>query len=236
MKPFFCYYGGKWRATKTLYPPPQYKTIIEPFSGAAGYSVRYYDRSCILYEINPVIAGIWDYLIKASSEEIMKLPIVVEDVDILPISQEEKHLIGFWLNKGAASPCKKPSKWMRSGINPTSQWGKEIRERIASQVPLIKHWQVINKSYEDIDNNVAATWFIDPPYNNKAGSHYIFSDINYDKLGELCKSREGQVIVCENEGADWLPFIPLASIHSASGKSKEVVWIKEDANENEWWK
>ena len=55
-----------------------------------------------------------------------------------------------------------------------------------------------------------ATWFIDPPY-RVAGRHYRFGpdDIDYVSLGEWCRERPGLVIVCENAGADWLPFRPL---------------------------
>ena len=40
LRPFFCYYGGKWRAAPK-YPPPEHDTIVEPFAGAAGYATRY---------------------------------------------------------------------------------------------------------------------------------------------------------------------------------------------------
>ena len=42
--------------------------------------------------------------------------------------------------------------------------------------------------------------------------------------------RPGQVIVCENQGADWLPFTPLADVKTtrAASRSVEVVWIRED--------
>ena len=55
LRPFIRYYGGKWRAAP-LYPAPMHSTIIEPFAGAAGYSMRYPDRDVILVERYPVIA------------------------------------------------------------------------------------------------------------------------------------------------------------------------------------
>jgi hypothetical protein len=54
--------------------------------------------------------------------------------------------------------------------------------------------------------DIEATWFVDPPYNNRAGSYYIENSIDYVALGTWCHERRGQAIVCENEGADWLPF------------------------------
>jgi len=39
LRPFWRYYGGKFRAAPR-YPTPTHKTIVEPFAGAAGYSLR----------------------------------------------------------------------------------------------------------------------------------------------------------------------------------------------------
>ena len=49
IRPFWKFYGGKWRAAPR-YPRPLYSTIVEPFAGAAGYSTRYYQRDIILVE------------------------------------------------------------------------------------------------------------------------------------------------------------------------------------------
>jgi hypothetical protein len=50
-----------------------------------------------------------------------------------------------------------------------------------------------------------ATWFIDPPYVD-GGKSYRYSEIDYPKLAAWCLRLRGQVIVCERQGADWLPF------------------------------
>jgi site-specific DNA-adenine methylase len=229
LSPFFCYFGGKWRAAKR-YPKPLFPKIIEPFAGAAGYSLRHSDLDVILYDLDPAIYGMWDYLIKVSAEEIRKLPLEVVHVKDLAVCQEAKWLIGFWLNKGASTPHLTPSAWMRSNIRPNSYWGEVIRERIANQVDKIKHWKIINKSFMDADA-VDATWFVDPPYQGECGRRYrcrIQAD-EYAKLGEWCKSRTGQIIVCERAGADWLPFQTFHTIKanpSSRGKSysEEVIW------------
>ena len=218
MKPFFTFYGGKYRAAPH-YPAPLYETIIEPFAGSAGYAMRYPQNRIILVEKDPAIAALWRYLINTTRENILHLPLDIptslDDMDLLP---EEKTLIGFWLNKGTASACKTPSAWMRSGIRPNSFWGEAIRYRIASQVNFIKHWGLIEGDYSCAPN-IEATWFIDPPY-QKAGRLYRYSskDIDFTRLGEWCKNRMGQVMVCENDGADWLPFIPHRTIKSTEGK------------------
>jgi len=221
--PFFCYFGGKWRAAER-YPLPIHQTIIEPFAGAAGYSVHYPELDVMLYDIDPIICGVWEYLIHTSAEEIRKLPIEVDHIDNINVSQEAKWLIGFWLNKASSSPRLAPSSWMKGGTRPNSHWGEVIRERIASQVCAIKHWKISCKSYEEIDNE-KATWFIDPPYAGKSGKGYKCKFDAYEELAQWCQTRQGQVIVCEQAGANWLPFEPFAKIRTA-GKiySEEVIW------------
>lgn len=215
------------------YPPPLHSVIVEPFAGAAGYSTRYADRRVVLVERDPVVAALWRYLISVPSSEILRLPIEVEDARLLAVPTEARSLIGFWLNVGTPSPRNKPSAWMRAGTHAASFWGPEIRQRIASQVGKIRHWHVIEGGYEEAPP-CRATWFVDPPYANAAGEHYRCSAkaIDFAALGEWCRSRPGQTIVCENEGANWLPFKHLAAFSGARGKNRtnkrgEVVWCSE---------
>jgi len=231
LKPFFTYYGGKYRAA-LHYPAPSHERVVEPFCGSAGYSLRYHDRKVRLYDKNETITDLWKYLIRVKSREILSLPDLEEgdSVDDLRVCQEAKSLIGFWLNKGNSAPCKIPSKWMRSGVRPNSFWGATVKQRIASQVKAIRHWKVWNRSYEDCAD-LRATWFLDPPYQGAAGRHYKHSHIRYKHLASWCKTRRGQVIVCENSGADWLPFQDFRTIKGSpgahrSGVSKEVLWYR----------
>lgn len=232
MKPFFCYYGGKWRIGNR-YPEPTTDTIIEPFAGAAGYSVRHYGTQNVrLYDLDEKIVMTWAYLIRATPEEILRLPLEIPTtVDDLDICEEARYLIGWWLNKGATGPRKSPSKWMRDRIRPNSFWGEVIRDRIAQQVAKIRHWTIERRGYLTLDNP-RATWFIDPPYDSAAGRLYRYSTIEYDDLADFCLTREGQVIVCENEGATWLPFETFCDAKVNESKhggkfSKELIWIKE---------
>lgn len=231
LKPFFCYYGGKWRVAKR-YPSPTFDTIVEPFAGAAGYSTRYYNKKVILYDLDPVICSVWDYLIKSTPEEIMSLPSTLNHIDDIQVCQEAKNLIGFWLNKGTTQPKKSPSKWMRAGIAPNSWWGDGVKLRIATQMPYIKHWQINNASY-DTAPDIQATYFVDPPYQNDAGKIYKMKFTVFANLAEWCKTRQGQVIVCEQEGADWLPFTQFHTIKSTPGsrgksRSAEVIWTNQN--------
>jgi len=142
-------------------------------------------------------------------------------------------LIGFWLNKGGTTPKKTPSVWARSGIRPNSFWGQAIKERIAAQVTSIRHWKVLNTSY-DTAENTPATWFVDPPYQGECGRLYKYRTIDYKALGTWCQSRVGQVLVCEQDGASWLPFQPFHTIKATPGArgksySKEVLWTNESS-------
>lgn len=236
LRPFFGYYGGKWRDALKHYPEPQHDTIVEPFAGSAGYSLRYASRKIILCEIDPVLAEVWRYLIAVEPSEIRAIPDVPVDGtvdDLKKITQEAKWLVGLWLNRGIAQPRVSPSKWMRDGIRPGSFWGKRVRETIASQVEAIRHWQVFNKSYEECPFAEQATWFIDPPY-EKAGQYYRFGSkqIDYEALATWSRARRGQVIVCENEGATWLPFRKLADVKTtrAHRRSVEVYWLNSFEN------
>lgn len=231
LRPFFPFFGSKWR-TVSLYPSPQHQTIVEPFAGSASYSVVHHDRNVILYDADPCIIGTWDYLIKVSPSDILRLPnIGVHDhLDYLPrLCQEERWLIGWWLNKATAHPCSTSSKWALE--YPKQFWGPEIRKRIASQVDCIRHWRVFNDDYSQCPP-IEATWFIDPPY-SEAGKSYRNGSalISYRDLGRWCIRREGQVIVCENSGAKWLPFSHLAQTkaNSSNGKanvSHEVIYAR----------
>lgn len=228
MKLFFTYYGGKYRIAKR-YPQPTYETIIEPFAGSAGYSMRYSNKNVKLFDLNERVCGVWNFLINAKASEIMSLPELFEDVRDLKVCQEAKWLIGYWCNKGSCEPRNKPSTWMKSGVNPNSQWGAAIKNRIASQLDGIRHWTCEQKSFDKIEN-FSATWFIDPPYSAESGRLYTHNDIDYPALAKWSKSRNGQKIVCEMDGANWLPF---EKFHTAKGlegpkgkkKIKEVIWL-----------
>lgn len=228
VRPFFGFYGGKWRDTPKHYPTPIHETIVEPFAGSAGYSLRHADRKVVLCDLDPVIAGVWGYLIGASSAEVLALPDVEPDqtVDDLGVCQEARWLIGFWLNRGVPRPRRSPSRWMRDGIRPGSFWGQRVRATIAGQVEHIRHWQVFNCAYQDCPVSHEATWFIDAPY-QRAGRHYTFGSagIDYAELGGWCRSRPGQLIVCEAGGADWLPFEPLSDVKTTRAtRALEQVW------------
>lgn len=229
LRPFWHYYGGKWRAAPH-YPAPRFETIIEPFAGAAGYSLRYPTRRVILIERFAPIAAIWRWLIQASPDEVRSIP-CVEAVADLPawVPLGARALVGFNLNSATTAPRNVLSagqKRQAAKGRIRVGWNAAQRDMVANQVGAIKHWQIVEGDYS-IAPDTAATWFVDPPYANRAGSLYPEQPHSYDDLGSWCRGRRGQVIVCENEGAAWLPFRPFRAIRSWSGQSREAIWTND---------
>ena len=216
MKPLFSYYGTKGKLAE-LYPAPRHDHIIEAFAGAAGYALRFPDLEVDLYDLDDYVTDTWRWLIAASGEDVAALPVGdVGDVRLLNIPRGAQNLIGYWLNPASAAPKRHASQ--RSG------WNSRRRDLIADGVEQINHWRVHQRSFLMIPN-ACATWFVDPPYQT-AGKYYRHSAaaISYTQLAEWVVGRWGQVIVCENAGADWLPFTYLSDLQGMIKKSTEVIW------------
>jgi hypothetical protein len=225
MRPFFPYYGSKWNMAR-YYPCPTYGVLVEPFAGGAGYATFYGHPKVKLLDADPIIAGLWRYLIAVSPSEIMGLPEMPEvgdSVDNYAIPQEAKWLIGFWLNRGSAQPKKSRTAYSARTDRAQLNWGARAKERIASQIEKIAEWEVREGSY-DLAADERCTWFVDPPYGDK-GKFYRVQFSDYARLGEWCLSRSGQVIACESPGAGWLPFEPLGSFKSSKGRADEVAYV-----------
>ena len=217
----WSYYGRKSKLIKH-YPKPVHDIIVEPFAGTAVYSLHEdnWKKEVVLIEKYSVIVSIWRYLQTSSKKDILSLPDMkygdsVDDHTYL--SEEEKWLIGFCINRGSASPKKTAAKFNSWDSNKVS---------IASNIHKIKHWDIREGSYEDVEN-FKATWFIDPPYQLQ-GKYYKHNgdDIDFTRMSEFCRDREGQTIVCENEGADWLDFEPLKEFSGQKKRNMEVVWYQ----------
>lgn len=222
MRPFFPYYGSKWSMARR-YPAPGNGLVVEPFAGAAGYSTYHGCGRVHLVDADPVIAGLWSYLIAATSAEIMRLPelpVVGDSVDNYDLPQEARWLIGFWLNRGSAVPKKSRTAYSARSDRAQLNWGQRAKERIALQVGMIRDWTVSHGSYET-SPDTEATWFVDPPYGDK-GRYYRVNFSDYRTLGAWCMGRRGRLIACEGAGAGWLPFMPLGSFKSSLGKCDEV--------------
>jgi site-specific DNA-adenine methylase len=226
LHPVFSYFGSKYRMAKH-YPRPLHGVIIEPFAGAAGYSLLHPEKQVLLYDIYEPVVSLWDYLINVTKEEILSLPLddnghafsKEHPVSDCNIATEAKLLIGFWLTESQTSASRYPLSKSRGG-----NWTDRKRNMIANQVDYIKHWKVEYKSYDEIEVTRKCTWFVDPPY-IQAGKRYRNNNIDYQQLGEWCKQRSGQTIVCEQSGADWLEFSTFQQTSNGSNKTyEEVIW------------
>lgn len=87
----------------------------------------------------------------------------------------------------------------------------------------------IGSKYE-ASPDIAATWFIDPPYAERGRACYGHWEVDYEHLGRFCRSRRGQVIVCEGTNAGYLPFAPFANQRGTfgryrTGRSPEFAWF-----------
>ena len=214
----FSYYGSKSKIVD-YYPPPKNKKIIEPFAGSARYSLKYWQNDILLVDKYHIIVNTWKWLQQCSENDIRKLPIMKlgESLDNFDLSEDERIFMGFIVQQGTTGLRKTVSSYAVDSI-PTQL------NNIANQLYKIKHWNIIQLSYEDLKNE-NATWFIDPPY-QFGGEHYKESskNINFTELSEWCKSRNGQVIVCENTKADWLPFKPMVEMQGSMFKTTEAIW------------
>jgi hypothetical protein len=215
MKSFWHYFGSKY-GSAYRYLGPQHPHVIEPFAGSAGYSTFWQPQQVTLIELDPVVAGIWAYLIKASYKDIMRLPVDIYSLDDVHACQEAKDFIGFQLDLRGVRPTQHRTKTLqrhrelqgkpntRTYYDDDRFWGAARRARAAQQVTQIKHWRIIHGSYEQAPN-VEAHWHIDPPY-VKAGKNYKHNTVDHAALAQWCLQRKGFLQVCESSGAQWLPF------------------------------
>lgn len=221
----FSYFGSKSKVIKR-YPKPRYGLIIEPFAGSARYALLYYSRRIILNDKYRVIYNVWKYLISATREDIESLPELKEGEDLrdFELTEVERQFMGFIVCPGQSSPCNVYTKWAAGNRERRTPQIQITKARAIEYLEKIRHWKVFCRSYKNLPN-VRGTWFIDAPYQNHG--RYYQNRIDYKKLAEWCKSRKGQVIVCESGGADWLEFEPLCYSRSqAQGETAEVIWTK----------
>lgn len=207
----FNYFGRKARIAG-LYPRPDHDTIIEPFAGSAAYALHsdHWLKNVILIEKHPDIAELWRWFISpgTTASTILELPDMVEKANLAEL--------GF-------GPPGSPTRTLASLSSPSADFRKNVvsgwmargwsamRTRVAQNVHKVKHWQLIEGDYREAPD-LEATWFIDPPYQKIAhGYESDRTDINFTELAQWCLSRPGQLIVCEESGADWLPFEPLTA-------------------------
>jgi len=226
----WSYYGAKTNLVD-LYPKPKHDLIIEPFAGSARYALKYFDRDVLLVDKYPVVIDIWKWLQSCSEKDILslpkRLPIGSSFNDFAFDCNAQRLFYSFISGCGDHSPRNKPTK--RKTIDRPNHVSYNLK-RVAASLFKIKHWEIQLGTYEDIKNR-NATWFIDPPYQH-GGYVYPMSSLKIDfaSLREWCMVRTGQVIVCENMKADWIPLVPIGVCNGSLKRSIEGIWTNEETH------
>lgn len=221
----WSYYGAKTNIIHH-YPPPKYGKIIEPFAGTARYALKYFDREVLLVDKYDVIIKIWQYLQQCSKNDILSLPRFSHGDNINEFKfdcEEQRLLMGFLIGYAHRKPTDKATVRLRERPNRLNY----SINKVASSLWKIKDWSFACDSYENIPDQ-EATWFVDPPY-QYGGQCYKESSkkIDFQHLSSWCKSRSGQVMVCENTKADWMEFKPMLSHQGGQGRNHEAIWMNE---------
>jgi hypothetical protein len=88
----------------------------------------------------------------------------------------------------------------------------------------IRHWIIKLDDYKNLENT-EQTWFIDHPY-QYGGNEYKENNkkLNFNELANWYRTRNGQIIVCENTKANWLPFLPIIDMMGSVHKTTEAIW------------
>lgn len=215
----FNYYGSKSKIAKK-YPDPIYDTIIEPFAGSAQYSIIHPHRRVKLYDIDLNVYRAWKFMLNCSIDEIDSIPNIIKGTDLrnYEMSKGMKCFLSYLINRGRSCSANVCTEWAADG---NVIWSK-IDELKRYKRKYFHNWSIRCLDYRKIPNR-KATWFIDPPYVN-GGEGYKHSDIDYKRLANWCKSRKGQVIVCENGDADWLPFRKFVETYGVRRTTTELIW------------
>lgn len=208
----FPYFGRKAR-TAHKFPAPRFPLVIEPFAGSLSYSLHYRPEQAIGIERDERVVAMWHRLLTASGLD--PAPPVGSKTDdlLVKVCSYSEHA----LTSGTLTVT---TRMVRD-------WAGVHRNAAAVAPWAAVHTRYQQGTYADAPD-VEATWFIDPPYQkaNRRGYKYGGSSVDFKHLAEWVRSRRGQVIVCEQQGADWMPFRPLASIATHRGSvSQEVIWL-----------
>ena len=216
----FNYFGSKARLAPT-YQPPRHNLIIEPFAGAAGYSMYWLqqrsDLHAVLYDSDDRVIELWERLLGMDPTDLYYWPtLAAGEWTTDPLYKAAHVSAGSW-NKPRGAEYK-VTEWMARDF-------PEVRERMAHRLARVRgRIEIHHADYTDAPDTEAA-WFIDPPYQREGHWYGSGNRLDFVGLGEWARSRQGQVIVCETVGADWMDFAPHVSNQTVTNATSiEAVW------------
>jgi site-specific DNA-adenine methylase len=219
----FQYFGSKTRIAH-LYPAPALGRVVEPFAGSARYALLHREHDVWINDLDPLIYRIWKYIQQASKKDIQSLPELKEGEDLRQfrwLSDVERALLGWCMNFCQVSP-----QFICTEYAARKGTFRLLKQRILEHRRFVRDWRITCLHYGDLPD-VEATWFVDAPYQH-ARCRYRYNCVaDYQRLARWCRSRKGQVIVCEGRGATWLPFRRFTRHHVATGDYyEEVIWTR----------
>ena len=214
------YYGSKSKIVNK-YPEPQFDRIIEPFAGTSRYALKYYAHDITISDKDETIISIWKWLQQISKEDLLSTRTLDNGDSLLNYDwdcKERKYLMGFLIASGVALSQNAVSSHRTKDYQITQL--KNISENLYK----IKDWEILQCDYTILKNE-EATWFIDPPYQH-GGHRYRHNNrkINYPNLKKWCDERYGEVIVCENSKATWIPLNPISTLHGSVHDTTECMY------------
>lgn len=227
----FYFYGGKRRLAR-FYPSPAHRVVVEPFAGSAAYSMRHLVPVGGRRAVDHVILVEKDRRVYETWTRLLSMD--VQDLLEYPIPEAGQRTDDFLLMTSACS-----NRIARTAeMTVTTRMPVVLRRmfrQIAEVLPHAKgRVEIVHGDYRDAPD-IEATWFIDPPYHvdgraQSKGMGYAEGcnsyALDYDALGAWCRERRGQKIVCEQDGAAWLPFEHLRFARNSIGnKAAEVCWV-----------
>lgn len=234
----FGYFGAKHGLAR-FYPAPVHDTIIEPFAGAAGYSCHWAKlesvKRVILVEKNPSVVALWKRLKPMNANDFGSMDCppkgykTGDPMVAAAMGGEQMMATLRGQKRSVTDRCIK-------------DWDRTIR-KFRDFAEIAHKFEVYLGNYADVVHSQPATWFIDPPYQPKEGNggkstaggaryneHGDFGNVNYEGLAEWCTARKGQVMVCEQMPASWLPFSPFRNQRNGVGAGTastrtEALWL-----------
>jgi site-specific DNA-adenine methylase len=207
----FPYFGRKSKIAGQYPAPLPGVPVIEPFAGSMAYTLHWRPERALGFERDARVADLWHRL--SLLDAVPNPPVKGSSTDDLLVK-----LCSYSEHSLTSGKMTVTSRMLRD-------W-ESIHRRALADGPYMRENVLYSQGdYRDA-GDVEATWFIDPPYQkaNRRGYRYGAAHLDYGELASWCLARKGLVIVCEQEGADWLPFQRFTDLVSHRGSRTVEVW------------